>query len=39
MLEKLTSVELIEWKPRRGIRLTEKGKETAKELIVNHNRN
>ncbi len=36
MLEKLTAKGLIEWVPRSGIRLTEKGKEDAKILIRNH---
>lgn len=36
MLEKLTAKGLIEWVPRSGIRLTEKGKEDAKVIIRNH---
>jgi len=36
MLEKLATAKLIEWKPRSGIRLTKKGKERGKELVMNH---
>ncbi|QEE16655.2 metal-dependent transcriptional regulator [Promethearchaeum syntrophicum] len=36
MLEKLASAKLIEWKPRSGIRLSKKGKDRGKELIMNH---
>ncbi len=36
MLEKLTEAKLIEWTPRSGIRLVEKGREMAKSLIANH---
>ncbi len=36
MLEKLAAAKLIEWKPRSGIRLSKKGKERGKELVMNH---
>ena len=36
MLEKLATAKLIEWKPRSGIRLSKKGKDRGKELIMNH---
>lgn len=36
MLEKLSKSELIDWKPRSGIRLTEPGRERARELVCNH---
>jgi Mn-dependent DtxR family transcriptional regulator len=38
MLEKLASpnLKLIEWKPRAGIRLSKKGKERGKQLVMNH---
>ena len=36
MLEKLANAKLIEWKPRAGIRLSKKGKERAKDLVINH---
>ena len=36
MLEKLAAAKLIEWKPRAGIRLSKKGKDRGKELVINH---
>lgn len=36
MLEKLEKEGLIDWKPRKAIRLTEKGKEIAKQLNETH---
>jgi DtxR family Mn-dependent transcriptional regulator len=36
MLEKLAFAKLVEWKPRSGIRLTEKGRDMAKLMIGNH---
>jgi len=36
MLEKLAAAKLIEWKPRAGIRLSKKGKDRGKELVMNH---
>ena len=36
MLEKLSKAELIEWKPRSGIRLNTAGKDRAKQLVKNH---
>lgn len=37
MLEKLKEKKLIRWEPRKAIRLTEKGKEIAKQLNEIHN--
>ena len=36
MLEKLAKAKLIEWKPRAGIRLSKKGKDRGKDLVMNH---
>lgn len=36
MLGKLTEAKLIVWKPRSGIRLTEMGRERAKEIVFYH---
>ncbi|MHA1521215.1 MAG: metal-dependent transcriptional regulator [Promethearchaeota archaeon] len=36
MLEKLSKAELIEWKPRSGIRLLEAGRKRAKDLVAYH---
>ena len=36
MLEKLAKAKLIEWKPRAGIRLSKKGKDRGKEMVMNH---
>ncbi len=36
MLEKLAKAKLIEWKPRAGIKLSKKGKDRGKELVMNH---
>ena len=36
MLNKLSKAQLIEWKPRHGIRLTKKGRVKAKNLVTNH---
>lgn len=37
MLQKLNRQELVDWKPRKRIRLTEKGKVIAREIIEIHN--
>jgi Mn-dependent DtxR family transcriptional regulator len=36
MLAKLRDTDLIEWKPRGGIRLSDKGRDRAKMIISNH---
>src|SRR6056297_3597184 len=36
MLSKLRETDLIEWKPRGGIRLSKRGRKRAKDLITNH---
>ncbi|MCF2140667.1 MAG: metal-dependent transcriptional regulator [Candidatus Lokiarchaeota archaeon] len=36
MLEKLSKAQLIDWKPRRGIRLTDIGRKRAKEVVFYH---
>lgn len=36
MLEKLKKSQLIKWKPRSAIRLTDKGKEIARQLNESH---
>ncbi|MHA1777042.1 MAG: hypothetical protein DRO88_13465 [Promethearchaeia archaeon] len=36
MLEKLSNANLVDWKPRSGIRLTELGRERAKEIVLYH---
>ena len=36
MLEKLSKAKLVEWNPRSGIKLSKKGKERGKELVMNH---
>ncbi len=36
MLEKLANAKLIDWKPRAGIKLSKKGKDRGKELVMNH---
>ncbi len=36
MLEKLSKAKLIDWKPRSGIRLTDIGRDRAKDLITYH---
>lgn len=36
MLNKLSKSNYLEWTPRKGIRLTDIGKERAKDLVVNH---
>jgi Mn-dependent DtxR family transcriptional regulator len=37
MLHKLEDLDLINWKPRSAIRLTEKGKTIARKLIYRYN--
>ena len=37
MINKLKKNDLIRWKPRVGIKLTEKGKKRAEEIIINKN--
>ncbi|MFX1236775.1 MAG: metal-dependent transcriptional regulator [Promethearchaeota archaeon] len=37
MLHKLKRNELIQWKPRSSLRLTQTGKEIAKKLVKNYN--
>ncbi len=36
MLEKLSNVKFIDWKPRSGIRLTDIGRDRAKNLVTYH---
>ncbi|WP_457558977.1 metal-dependent transcriptional regulator [Candidatus Harpocratesius sp.] len=36
MLEKLSKAQLIDWKPRSGIRLTDIGRKRAKEVVFYH---
>ncbi len=36
MLEKLSNAEFIDWKPRSGIRLTDIGRDRAKNLVTYH---
>jgi Mn-dependent DtxR family transcriptional regulator len=36
MLEKLSNASLIDWTPRSGIRLTDLGRQKAKDIVTNH---
>ncbi len=36
MLHKLSKNGLIMWRPRRAIRLTQKGKQVAKQMVINY---
>lgn len=36
MLEKLTQAGFVDWKPRAGIRLTDLGRQRAKDIVLNH---
>ena len=36
MLENLSKVEMIKWTPRKGIRLTDKGRTRAKDIVTYH---
>ena len=36
MLQKLAKAELIQWTPRKGIKLTDSGKERAKQIVTSH---
>lgn len=36
MLDKLSKADLIQWKPRKGIRLSDQGRERAKQIVTYH---
>jgi DtxR family Mn-dependent transcriptional regulator len=36
MLRKMESLELVDYMPREGVRLTEKGRERARQVVRNH---
>jgi Mn-dependent DtxR family transcriptional regulator len=36
MLEKLSKAKMIDWAPRKGIRLTDKGRDRAKQIVSYH---